>query len=278
MDSTEEALLLKQDRNECVFFKLLYAEMNKATHFFEQTQLQYQLRVGQLQDLLDTDTGNSILQGEQRQAWAQNILHLHQDLLRLETFAIMTYCGLSKILKKHDKVTGFHTRNAFMANVVHPASITHTPQLQAMIQKCQDWLAKTVDLPPRRQRQPQVQHEHEQLKPSERDQQLFWDTIQKLRTSSSPPPSLMSLLTLQEANQPHQNWKSAVLSPTAPLPHRRQVSDVDSSATAAAAATATSTSTSATKKRTLSEDLTEETVRQRDDQTNCKRAKVQLAV
>lgn len=31
---------------------------------------------------------------------------LYKDLLLLENFAIMNYCGFSKILKKHDKVTG----------------------------------------------------------------------------------------------------------------------------------------------------------------------------
>jgi hypothetical protein len=53
---------------------------------------------------------------------AKSIYRLYKDLLLLETFAIMTYCSFSKILKKHDKVTGHSTRAAFMSNVVNKVS------------------------------------------------------------------------------------------------------------------------------------------------------------
>jgi len=33
-------------------------------------------------------------------------LFLYQDLLLLENYAVMNYCGFSKIVKKHDKLTG----------------------------------------------------------------------------------------------------------------------------------------------------------------------------
>jgi SPX domain protein involved in polyphosphate accumulation len=36
----------------------------------------------------------------------------------LENYAVLNYCGLSKILKKHDKCTGFATREKFMINMV----------------------------------------------------------------------------------------------------------------------------------------------------------------
>jgi hypothetical protein len=36
----------------------------------------------------------------------------------LENYAVLNYCGLSKILKKHDKCTGFVTREKFMINMV----------------------------------------------------------------------------------------------------------------------------------------------------------------
>ena len=35
-----------------------------------------------------------------------NIAKFYTDLLLLENFAVMNYCGFGKILKKHDKVTG----------------------------------------------------------------------------------------------------------------------------------------------------------------------------
>jgi SPX domain protein involved in polyphosphate accumulation len=33
-------------------------------------------------------------------------VQLYKDLLRLENFAIVTYCAYSKAIKKHDKWTG----------------------------------------------------------------------------------------------------------------------------------------------------------------------------
>ena len=36
------------------------------------------------------------------------------DLIMLESFTVVTFSGLSKILKKHDKVSGFDTRAKFM--------------------------------------------------------------------------------------------------------------------------------------------------------------------
>ena len=36
----------------------------------------------------------------------------------LENYAVLNFCGLSKILKKHDKSTGFVTREKFMMNMV----------------------------------------------------------------------------------------------------------------------------------------------------------------
>jgi len=68
---------------------------------------------------------------------AKSIYRLYKDLLLLETFAIMTYCGFSKILKKHDKVTGYHTRSAFMANIVDKANFTNYPKVLEMISRCE---------------------------------------------------------------------------------------------------------------------------------------------
>jgi SPX domain len=68
---------------------------------------------------------------------AKSIYQLYKDLLLLETFAIMTYCSFSKILKKHDKVTGYATRAAFMANIVNNANFTNYPTLLEMINRCE---------------------------------------------------------------------------------------------------------------------------------------------
>merc|ERR1711933_300438 len=68
---------------------------------------------------------------------AKSLYRLYKDLMLLETFAIMTYCSFSKILKKHDKVTGFITRKAFMENVVSKANFSNYPNVLAMITSCE---------------------------------------------------------------------------------------------------------------------------------------------
>lgn len=47
-----------------------------------------------------------IVEGNPNKRLMAACVKLYKDLLLLENFAIMNYCGFSKILKKHDKVTG----------------------------------------------------------------------------------------------------------------------------------------------------------------------------
>jgi SPX domain protein involved in polyphosphate accumulation len=47
----------------------------------------------------------------------------------------MNYCGFSKILKKHDKLTGLSTRNAFMRNVVEVQNFTHYPNVLELLKQ-----------------------------------------------------------------------------------------------------------------------------------------------
>ena len=62
----------------------------------------------------------------------------YRDLLLLENYAIMNYCGFSKILKKHDKQTGFTTRTQFMRVCVAPQPFTRYPRLMEMIREAED--------------------------------------------------------------------------------------------------------------------------------------------
>mmetsp|Transcript_8933 Transcript_8933/g.19112 ORF Transcript_8933/g.19112 Transcript_8933/m.19112 type:complete len:270 (-) Transcript_8933:83-892(-) len=80
---------------------------------------------------------NSLMVTEKWSLMAKSLYRLYKDLLLLETYAIMTYCSFSKILKKHDKVTKHNTRIAFMKNVVNKANFTHYPKVLAMISRCE---------------------------------------------------------------------------------------------------------------------------------------------
>uniref|UniRef100_A0A7S4AXK0 SPX domain-containing protein n=1 Tax=Pseudo-nitzschia australis TaxID=44445 RepID=A0A7S4AXK0_9STRA len=101
----------------------------------------------------------------------RSVFKLHNNLLLLETFAIMNYCAFSKILKKHDKKTGYRTKMAFMRNVVSKSSIATYPDVLDMIQRCEglyDQAAKNIGC---------------KEKPNLReDEQLFISTVRKLHT------------------------------------------------------------------------------------------------
>jgi hypothetical protein len=122
---------------EVAFFKLLHAELQKAQHFFGKAEDEFTIREERVREgMAIMKKPNSIMLINDR--WnvvAKSLYRLYKDLLLLETFAIMTYCSFSKILKKHDKVTGYNTRSAFMKNVVDRANFTNYPRTLVMIQR-----------------------------------------------------------------------------------------------------------------------------------------------
>lgn len=126
----------KMSRNpgEVAFFRLLNSELRKAIHFFDKAQLEFEIREARVREGIDImRKANSLMVSEKWSLMAKSLYRLYKDLLLLETYAIMTYCSFSKILKKHDKVTSHNTRIAFMKNVVNKANFTHYPKLLGMI-------------------------------------------------------------------------------------------------------------------------------------------------
>jgi hypothetical protein len=137
-NSSEKVDRIGKSPGEVAFFKLLHAEFNKAEHFFEKAQQEFVIREERVREGMDImKQPNSIMVNEKWSLLAKSLYRLYKDLLLLETFAIMTYCSFSKILKKHDKVTGYNTRNAFMANVVNNANFTNYPVVLEMISRCE---------------------------------------------------------------------------------------------------------------------------------------------
>lgn len=134
---------MKRSPGEVQFFKLLHAEFQKAVHFFDTVIEEYRIREERVIE------GMKIVKnGNRFHLWtllAKSVYRLHTDLLLLETFCIMTYCSFSKILKKHDKVTGFDTRNAFMSNVVNKANFSNYTTLQEMIGRCEELYSEVSD-------------------------------------------------------------------------------------------------------------------------------------
>jgi len=121
---------------EIAFFKLLHSELQKGSKFFEKIKKEFVVREARVQEGYEImKKPNSIMVADKWSTVAKSIDSFYKDLMLLELYAIMTYCSFSKILKKHDKNTGYDTRIAFMANVVNKASFTHYPEILEMIQR-----------------------------------------------------------------------------------------------------------------------------------------------
>jgi hypothetical protein len=137
---------LGKSPGEVAFFKLLHSEFKKATYFFERAQTEFEIREERVREGMEImKQPNSIMVNEKWSMLAKSIFKLYKDLLLLETFAIMAYCSFSKILKKHDKVTGHKTRAAFMTNVVNKANFTYYPKLLGMISRCERLYAEVSE-------------------------------------------------------------------------------------------------------------------------------------
>jgi len=129
---------ITKNPGEVAFFKLLHSEFKKALHFFDRATDEFTIREERVREGMNImKQPNSIMVNEKWSLMAKSIYRLYRDLLLLETFAIMTYCSFSKILKKHDKVTGYSTRAAFMFNVVNKANFTNYPVVLEMIYRCE---------------------------------------------------------------------------------------------------------------------------------------------
>ena len=129
---------MQRSPGEVAFFKMLHSELRKAIHFFDRAQEEFSIREERVREGMEiTKKPNSIMVNGKWSLLAKSLYRLYKDLLLLETYAIMTYCAFSKILKKHDKNTRYNTRSAFMANVVNKANFTHYPKVLAMINRCE---------------------------------------------------------------------------------------------------------------------------------------------
>ncbi len=149
--TTEVKEAMGKSPGEIKFFKLLHAELKKAVYFFERAEEEFIIREARVREGMEIlkNTNTTMIATSTASRWsriAKSFYRLYKDLLLLETFAIMTYCSFSKILKKHDKVTGYNTRCAFMNNVVNKANFAHYPRTLEMIHRTQVHCEEATDV------------------------------------------------------------------------------------------------------------------------------------
>lgn len=141
---------LMKSAREVEFFRLVHSELKKTSEFFSRTENLFVIRLQNLEGAVamlkasknpNGEGENKAPQAVTPNAWGRLLVAVsryYKEILLLENFAIMNYCGFSKILKKHDKVTGFKTREAFMRNVMTQQNFTHYPRLLDLLKRVED--------------------------------------------------------------------------------------------------------------------------------------------
>lgn len=100
--------IISKSSCEVEFFRLLRKELKKTSDFFTNTEAICRIRKERIWKAYTILSDTEVLQD--RNSWTRLLMacvKFYKDVLLLENYAIMNYCGFSKILKKHDKLTGW---------------------------------------------------------------------------------------------------------------------------------------------------------------------------
>lgn len=208
---SSEKKAMGKSPGEVAFFKLLHSELQKATRFFDKALIEYSIREERIQEgKILMQKPNAIMVEDRWSLLGKSVFRLYKDLLLLEIYAIMTYCAFSKILKKHDKVTGYNTRKPFMVNVVNKANFTSYPELLSMINRTET-LYEDVS----------SQYLLEEKDSLCEDERLFLNMIQNLNKQA--------LSALESEDSPESNEQKARLKQSTTVLKQNQSSGDDSS-------------------------------------------------
>jgi SPX domain protein involved in polyphosphate accumulation len=99
---------ITQDKKETDFFLLINQELKKTNLFYESEFKCLVIRYNRSKYAIKEfeQDSNRVMPD----SWAKCMkacMQLYKDCVELESYVVMQYCGYSKILKKHDKNTGY---------------------------------------------------------------------------------------------------------------------------------------------------------------------------
>lgn len=103
-----EPMEIAKNPAEQEFFRQVHKELRKTSDFFKHCQQEYAIRWARIWDSYVMLQEVNVI--HEKNTWTRLLaacVRFYKDVLLLENFAIMNYCGFSKILKKHDKLTGY---------------------------------------------------------------------------------------------------------------------------------------------------------------------------
>lgn len=127
---------ISKSTGEIEFFKLLNSELKKTCNFFSCAEDSCRIRHQRVRDGFELVKKEMVINCKSTMTRLLTAcVKFYKDVLLLENFAIMNYCGFSKILKKHDKATGYSTHEAFMMNVMSRQNFTDYPGILRLLKE-----------------------------------------------------------------------------------------------------------------------------------------------
>ncbi|OQR87371.1 hypothetical protein ACHHYP_08968 [Achlya hypogyna] len=140
-DSAKEAELT-QNREEIEFFMELRDQLRKLACFYVSEEKRYLFRFHQLQAVLRDMKKKADVDEMDAKRLMLAFVHFYRECIQLENYAVMNYQGFSKILKKHDKMTGHNTRTKYMRKMVNQSPFANYPQLITMLENTERMFAE----------------------------------------------------------------------------------------------------------------------------------------
>uniref|UniRef100_A0A7S3JRM1 SPX domain-containing protein n=1 Tax=Aureoumbra lagunensis TaxID=44058 RepID=A0A7S3JRM1_9STRA len=157
---------LVESKSEVAFFRVLRLELDKSSRFFQSSEQILEIRRERIIEALrqlkqacaDDDNKNdetnsknmkptkSVLFPDSGERALLACVAYYRDLILLENYAIVNYCGYSKILKKHDKRTGYQTRARFMNVCVSSKNFSDYPRLLEMIEEAEKLYKELIEV------------------------------------------------------------------------------------------------------------------------------------
>lgn len=118
---------LEESNGEKAFFRKLLLELKKVKLTFEELEgtgikrfLSFAPKLINFKEHVQSQKqNNQALSPERCSEILKQAAEVHLNFVLLENYSVMNYCGFTKILKKHDKVTGFSTREKYMLKMVN---------------------------------------------------------------------------------------------------------------------------------------------------------------
>uniref|UniRef100_M4B756 SPX domain-containing protein n=1 Tax=Hyaloperonospora arabidopsidis (strain Emoy2) TaxID=559515 RepID=M4B756_HYAAE len=123
---------------EVAFFRDLQTELKKISLFYAAEERRCSFRFRQLRSVLKTLKTKGKVDTREAQRLMFAFVHFYRECTRLENFAVINYQGFSKILKKHDKMTGYNTRSKYMRRKVNVSSFSSYASLLQILSSIEE--------------------------------------------------------------------------------------------------------------------------------------------